>query len=112
VYCASFIWQPGIYDADFERLNAAIDQVARSSPGFLGVEVWQSGDGARKCANYYWSDLETLRAFSVDPVHQEAKWQYARWYEGYHIVISQVLRSYGDGSFEHLTPNDRPRPAA
>lgn len=39
------------------------------------------------------------------PAHQQAKRQYARWYEGYHIVVSKVLRSYGDGAFAHITPN-------
>ena len=56
---------------------------------------------------YYWDSLETLRTFSTDPVHQQAKREYARWYKGYHIVVSEVLRSYGDGAFDHVTPNTR-----
>src|SRR5689334_20075196 len=80
MYCASFIWEPGTYDAEFHRLNNLIKNVAESSNGFLGSESWQSADGSRKCANYYWSDLETLRTFSINPIHKEAKKQYARWY--------------------------------
>ena len=38
MYSAAFIWEPGIYDAEFHRLNALIEEVARSLPGFLGVE--------------------------------------------------------------------------
>lgn len=112
MYCASFIWEPGRYDDEFHRLNAAIEQVARSLPGYLGVEAWQAADGARRCANYYWTDLDTLQAFSVHPTHQEAKRQYSRWYDGYHIVVSQVIRSYGDGGFPHITPDGRGRTAA
>lgn len=104
---ASFIWEPGVYDAEFHRLNAILDDLARSLPGFLGVDLWQSADGRRKNATYYWDNFDTLKLFSVHPSHQEAKRQYARWYNGYHIVISEVLRSYGDGSFSHITPNDR-----
>lgn len=107
MYCASFIWQPGSYDAEFHRLNRAIDHLARALPGFLGAESWQSADGSRRCANYYWSDLETLKAFSVHPTHQEAKRQYARWYDSYHIVVSEVIRSYGNGRLQHITPNSR-----
>ena len=103
MYCASFIWEPGTYDAEFDRLNKAINDVAQSLDGFLGSESWQSPDGSKRCVNYYWSDMETLRVFSVHPIHQEAKKQYSRWYKGYHIVISEVLRSYGDGQLLHIT---------
>lgn len=107
MYSASFIWEPGVYDAEFHRLNKAIDDVARSLPGFLGVDAWQSADASRKNAIYYWDSLDTLKVFSTHPTHLEAKRQYSKWYKGYHIVISEVLRSYGDDSFEHITPNER-----
>ena len=107
MYSAAFIWEPGEYDAEFDRLNALIEEVARSLPGYLGVESWQRADSRLRNATYYWDDLDTLRQFSIHPVHQEAKRQYARWYRGYHIVVSQVIRSYGDAAFEHITPNER-----
>lgn len=107
MYSAAFIWEPGEYDAEFHRLNALIEGVARSLPGYRGVESWQRADGGLRNATYYWDNLDTLKAFSTHPVHQEAKRQYARWYRGYHIVVSQVLRSYGDAAFEHITPNER-----
>ena len=112
MYCASFIWEPGTYDAEFHRLNAEIDAFAQSLPGYLGVESWQSADATRRCVNYYWADLETLKRFSEHPTHQQAKRQYARWYNGYHIVVSEVIRSYGDGTLAHITPNSRDRGAA
>jgi len=110
MYCASFIWDPGTYDDEFHRLNDAINKVAQSSEGFLGSESWQSADSSRRCANYYWSDLETLRTFSVHPIHKEAKKQYARWYNGYHIVISEVIRSYGDTKLHHITESKTENP--
>ena len=107
MYSAAFIFEPGQYDAEFHRLNALIDSVARSLPGFLGMESWQSADGRRRNATYFWDNLDTLETFSAHPAHQEAKRQYARWYNGYHIVISKVVRSYGDGAFAQITPNER-----
>ena len=107
MYSAAFIYEATEYDAEFHRLNDAIKAVASALPGFLGVEQWQSPDRTRSNATYYWSDLETLKAFSNHPTHQEAKRQYARWYSGYHIVVSEVLRSYGNGALSHFTPNDR-----
>ena len=107
MYSAAFIYESSEYDEEFHRLNAEIDAVARSLPGFLGAESWQATDGRRRNATYFWSDLETLKIFSTHPTHLEAKRQYARWYEGYHIVISEVLRSYGNGALAHITPDER-----
>lgn len=107
MYSAAFIFEPGQYDDEFHRLNDIIYAVAKSLPGFLGVDSWQSTSGSLRNVTYFWSDLETLKTFSAHPAHQEAKRQYARWYQGYHIVVSQVLRSYGDGALKHITPNER-----
>jgi len=109
MYSAAFIWEPGVYDEEFHRLNAIIHDVATSLPGFLGVDSWQATDGTRRNATYFWDSLETVQQFAIHPAHKEAKRQYARWYAGYHIVISQVVRSYGDGAFDHITPNERDR---
>jgi heme-degrading monooxygenase HmoA len=103
MYSAAFIFQPGTYDAEFHRLDALIDEVAHSLPGFLGSETWVSPDGTIKNATYYWTDLETLRAFSKHPDHLEAKRNYAKWYDGYHVIISKVERVYGDGNLQHPT---------
>jgi hypothetical protein len=83
VISAAFIFRPGTYDDEFHRLNKLIDAAAKATEGFLGSETWKSFD------------------------HLEAKKQYSRWYDGYHIVVSEVIRSYGDDVIQHLTPNDR-----
>jgi heme-degrading monooxygenase HmoA len=101
------MWEPGEYDDEFHRLNDLVEKAAKSLPGYLGVESWQSADGCRRNATYYWDSLDTLRAFSNHPSHLEAKKQYARWYRSYHIVVCEVLRSYGDQRFGHITPDER-----
>ena len=103
MYSAAFIFQPGTYDAEFHRLDALIDEVARSSEGFLGSETWISPDGKTKNATYYWTNLESLKVFSQHPDHIEAKRNYAKWYDGYHVIISKIERVYGDGALEHPT---------
>ena len=107
MYSAAFIYQAGEYDADFHALNDAINQIARGSSGFLGSESWVSADGVTRNVTYYWADLETLQAFSKHPKHLEAKRQYGRWYSGFHVVVSQVIRAYGDGGVRHITARGR-----
>ncbi len=36
------------------------------------------------------------------PAHREAKAAQANWLDGYQVVISQVLRTYGDSRIDHL----------
>jgi heme-degrading monooxygenase HmoA len=105
MFSAAFIWEPGTYDAEFSELNALIEAAATATPGFIGVEEWRSDDGTRRNATYYWDSLESLKALSMHPQHIEAKRRYAQWYKGYHVVISEVVRSYGDAAFGHFTPS-------
>jgi heme-degrading monooxygenase HmoA len=107
MYSAAFIFKPGTYDEEFHRLNGLIDTAARETEGYLGAETWKSADGKVLNATYYWESLEALKSFSGNPHHLEAKKQYSRWYDGYHIVVSEVIRSYGDETIPHFTPNDR-----
>ena len=107
MFSAAFIFKPGTYDDEFHRLNDLIDTAANNTEGYLGAETWHSADGKTLNATYYWETLEALKQFSRDPNHLEAKKQYSRWYDGYHIVISEVIRSYGDDALEHITPDDR-----
>jgi hypothetical protein len=37
------------------------------------------------------------------PKHLEAKAAYSKWPNGYQVVISQVMRVYGDGAIPHPT---------
>ena len=109
MFSASFIFRPGEFDDEFHRLNDLIDAAAMATAGYLGAESWYSKDGETVNATYYWDTLEALREFSQHPSHLEAKRQYQRWYDAYHIVVAEVVRSYGDGRMTHFTPNERDR---
>ncbi len=107
MYSAAFIFEPGNYNDAFYTLDAQIHQIAESMDGFLGRELWRSLDGSITNATYYWQSLEALKAFSQNEKHLEAKRQYKQWYKGFHVVISKIERSYGDGHIAHITPSNR-----
>lgn len=108
MYCVSFIFQPSHYDDEFYRLNEEIDKVATSMAGFCGVEKWKSENENKYVVHYYWDDLDSLKEFSGNPYHVEAKRNYKKWYKGFHIIISEIIKSYGDGLLgDHIAPNER-----
>ena len=111
MYSAAFIFEPGNYDDEFYALDNEIHEVATSIVGFLGKESWQSLDGQKTNATYYWEDLESLKVLSKHPKHLKAKRQYTKWYKGFHVVISEIKKSYGDGRLSHITPNSREKHA-
>ena len=82
--------RPVTCDDEFHRLNNLIDAAAKATEGFLSSTTRQALDGKTLNAN-----------------HLETKQQVGKWYDGYHIVVSQVIRSYGDNTNPHLTPNYR-----
>ena len=94
MYSAAFIWDPGVYDSEFHRLNAIIDDVAKSLPGFLGVDSWQAVDGHRKNATYHRESLDTLQTFAAHPAHQDAKRQVLAMVQGLphrHLTGAAIL---------------------
>jgi heme-degrading monooxygenase HmoA len=107
IYTASFMFEPGTYDDAFHALDALIEAAALATPGYLGNETWVAAKGTQRNAVYYWETLEALKSFSNHPKHLEAKRQYLKWDKSFHIVVAQVLRSYGDGGLSHFTPNSR-----
>ena len=106
---AAFIFQDKNLNEEFFELDALIEQAARDNPGFVGKENWLSHDGSRRNSTYYWTDKTALSEFSRHPKHLEAKHRYKEWYKGFHVVISEVTKSYGDNHFKHITPNNRSR---
>ena len=94
--CCQFIFQPGIYDDDFHRLDQQIEEFARALPGFLRLEVWNAPQAGTVNAIYYFTDQESVAQLARFPAHLEAKGQVQRWYDGYRIIISEVTATYGD----------------
>jgi len=101
VFAATFTFAKRQFDDAFHQLDGRIAEVARSIPGYLGEEAWENPATGLLCNVYYWSSLEALQALMHHPAHLEAKAGQARWLDGYQVVVSQVLRVYGDGRIAH-----------
>ena len=97
-----FIFKPGTYDEEFFTLDNSIEDYVASLPGFLGVEKWQSADGLIHNPIYYFEDNESFKLLAQFGDHKEAKANYRKWYDGYQIIVSKVISTYGDGTVETL----------
>lgn len=96
-YTATFIFAKKQFDDDFHRLDQAIAEAVRATPGYLGEEAWEDPARGLYANVYYWESLEALEVLIRHPAHQRAKAAQSRWLDGYRVVIAQVLREYGDG---------------
>ena len=103
MYSATFIFDKKQFDDEFHALDAVIAAAARETVGFLGDESWQDASTGRWCNVYYWSDEAGLQQLMQHPTHLQAKAGQARWLDGYQVVVSKVLRSYGDERISHPT---------
>lgn len=101
MYSATFIFDTKQFDSEFHRLNALIATAAKESEGYLGEEAWEDPKTGRISNVYYWESELGLRQLMTHPAHQEAKSRYSEWLGGYQVIISQVLRTYGDGLIAH-----------
>ena len=95
-YSSTFIFAKKQYDDDFHRLDEIIATAAKGLPGYLGEESWENAATGLVSNVYYWSSLDALQALMSHPVHLQAKAAQANWLAGYRVVISQVMRAYGD----------------
>ena len=104
MYSSTFTFAPGQFDVTFHRLDEEIAAYAKSIPGYLGEEMWENKDMGLISNVYYWETLEALQQLTQHPTHLQAKSDQAKWLDGYQIVISQVLRIYGDSKLHHKLP--------
>jgi heme-degrading monooxygenase HmoA len=101
MYSATFIFDKKQYDEEFYKLDNAIAEIAKNSVGYLGEEAWENPETGRISNVYYWENMDGLQELMKSPKHLEAKAAQSKWLNGYQVVISQVIRAYGDGAFSH-----------
>jgi heme-degrading monooxygenase HmoA len=110
MYSSTFTFAPGQFDETFHRLDQEIAAFAKSIPGYLGEENWENKTSGLISTVYYWETLEALQQLTQHPTHLLAKANQGQWLDGYQIVISQVLRVYGDSKLNsHLTEFSLPK---
>jgi hypothetical protein len=101
MYSATFIFDKKQYDEEFYKLDNAIAEIAKQSVGYLGEEAWENPETGRISNVYYLETMDGLQELIKHPKHLEAKAAQSKWLNGYQVVISQVIRAYGDGTFLH-----------
>jgi len=101
MYSATFIFDKKQFDEEFHKLDQAIAESAKNSVGYLGEEAWGNSETGLISNVYYWETMEGLQELMKNPQHLEAKAAQSKWLNGYQVVISQVIRAYGDGAFPH-----------
>jgi heme-degrading monooxygenase HmoA len=99
---STFIFAKKQFDDAFHTLDAAIAQAAQATPGYLGEETWENPATGLISNVYYWESMDALQQLMNHPIHRQAKAAQANWLDGYQVVISQVMRTYGDAKLEAL----------
>ena len=102
MYSSTFIFAKKQYDEEFYRLDQAIAEAAKEIPGYLGEEAWENTSTGLISNVYYWESLEALQALIKHPKHLEAKAGQENRLNGYQVVISEVIKTYGDAKLTNL----------
>ena len=100
---ATFIFKKKQFDDAFHALDNHIAAFAKQTTGYLGEETWENPSNGLISNVYYWRDKVGLDQLINHPAHLKAKQQQSTWLDGYHIIIAEVLDSYGDGKLSHPT---------
>lgn len=108
VYSSTFIFAKGQYDDEFYKLDEEIAAIARSIHGYIGEETWENPSNGLISNVYYWESMEALHQLVSHPKHREAKEKQSNWLAGYQVIISQVLRTYGDSKLADWLPKLSP----
>jgi heme-degrading monooxygenase HmoA len=104
MYSSTFIFATKQFDEDFHRLDQKIATMAKEIPGYLGEEAWENHATGLTSNVYYWDSLEALQRLMQHPDHLRAKNEQEKWLAGYQVVISQVIRMYGDKKLQDRLP--------
>ena len=108
IYSSTFIFAKRQFDDEFYKLDEEIAAMAKSIAGYIGEETWENSSSGLISNVYYWESLEALHQLVSHPKHQEAKEKQSKWLIGYQVVISQVLRTYGDAKLADWLPQLSP----
>jgi heme-degrading monooxygenase HmoA len=103
MYSSTFIFAKKQYDEEFYRLDQVIAGAAKEIPGYLGEEAWENPTTGLISNVYYWETLEALQSLVQHPRHLEAKAAQSNWLDGYQVVISQVIKTYGDAKLSGIS---------
>jgi heme-degrading monooxygenase HmoA len=79
----------------YERMADAMEELAASQPGYLGLESVRDASGFGVTLSY-WRDEADLAAWKRVAAHQAAQRAgHERWYEDFRLRVARVERAYG-----------------
>lgn len=82
-------------DRGYEAMALRMVELARSMPGFLGVESARGSDGVGITVSY-WKSEEDILFWKQNAEHRVAQEAGKRtWYSGYSVRVAKVERAYG-----------------
>jgi heme-degrading monooxygenase HmoA len=85
-------------DAGYAAMADRMVELARSQPGYLGIESARSVDGVGITVSY-WRSEEDIRRWHAVAEHREAqRLGYERWYAWFRLRVCRVERGYGYGA--------------
>jgi heme-degrading monooxygenase HmoA len=94
---------------EYARVAAMLDALARSQPGFLGIESVRDAGGTGITVSY-WASEEAIFAWKRVAEHAAAqRLGRERWYEDYTLRVARVERAYtrSSSAAEGLGENSR-----
>ena len=82
-------------DQGYAAMADEMEALARTQPGFLGIESARGADGFGITVSY-WRDEESVRAWKEVGRHRTAQAAgKAKWYEHFELRVARVDRAYG-----------------
>ena len=82
-------------DDGYTEMAAAMEELAKKQPGYIGFESARDGLGI---AVSYWDSLDAIAAWKAVAEHQFAQQEgQSKWYSWYKVRICRVEREYEFG---------------
>lgn len=82
-------------DAGYAETAARMDAIARTMPGYLGMESARDPITREGVTVSYWRDLASVGAWKAHLEHTQARnLGRQRWYERYALRVARVEREY------------------
>ncbi|MBT2185447.1 antibiotic biosynthesis monooxygenase family protein [Sphingobium nicotianae] len=82
-------------EVGYGRAAGAMDALAATQPGYLGIDSVRGADGLGITVSY-WADEASAVAWRNNAEHAAIREiGRARWYARYRLIVTQAVRGYG-----------------
>lgn len=81
--------------ADYDAMNAMLFEMAKSQPGYIGIDSVRGADGTGLSVSY-WRSREDIARWRADLKHTAArKLGREKWYESFTVHIARIEEPSG-----------------